>query len=281
MRSWSYRLLLVLAAAGALAGSAAYARADGGPSPGISTGWDGILSVSGKYRYVAIASGRETAVAAIRVRTGRVVRYGWVKGSYGIPLVAYDGSAGGLSHDGKTLVLATQPYGDAAGNITRFATFDLKRFRPRQAVTLRGLYSYDALSPDASTLYLIQYTSGRNFNRYRVRAYDLRARRLLPGVIADKREAGEQMTGVPVTRATSTDGSWVYTLYQRPRAKPFVHALDAAHRAAVCIDLPWQGKQDEIMRMRLRLSPDERRLMIGRPGTTPALTIDTKSFTVS
>src|SRR5919206_75778 len=71
------------------------------------------------------------------------------------------------------------------------------------------------------------------------------------GALADKREAGEQMTGVPVTRATSTDGSWVYTLYQRPRAKPFVHALDAAHRAAVCIDLPWQGKQDEIMRLRL------------------------------
>ena len=33
--------------------------------------------------------------------------------------------------------------------------------------------------------------------------------------IVDKREAGEAMTGWPVTRATGGDGRWVYTLYSR------------------------------------------------------------------
>jgi hypothetical protein len=282
MRSWSFRLVFVLIAASALAASSAYSRADGGgPSPGVSTGWDGVLSLSGKVRYVAIASGTETAVAQVRVRDGRVVRYGWLRGSYGIPRVAYDGSAGGLSHDGRLLVLATQPNAVTRQTVTRFATFDLKRFQLRKVVALRGAFSFDALSPDASTLYLIQYTSARNYLHYLVRAYDLRAGLLLPAKIADRREAKDQMSGSPVTRTTSADGAWVYTLYQNPSGKPFVHALDAVHRSAVCIDLPWVGKQDNLYRMRLRLSVDERRLMVVHPGQSPAMTIDTRTFAVS
>src|SRR5262249_53249701 len=184
-----------------------------------------------------IGSGSRTIVEAIRVRDGRVERWNEVKGSYGIPLVAFDGSTGGISHDGRTLVLASFTGPPTAASVTRFAVVDTGSLRLRDVLTLRGTFSYDALAPDASTLYLIQYTSVRDYNRYRVRAYDLTAGKLLPGSIVDKREPKEPMTGAPVTRVTSPDGSWVYTLYSRGQDKPFVHALNAAQRFAVCIDL--------------------------------------------
>jgi hypothetical protein len=52
----------------------------------------------------------------------------------------------------------------------------------------------------------------------------------------DPREPDEEMYGVPVTRASSPDGRWAYTLYDSPK-HPFVHALDTSGRTAACIDL--------------------------------------------
>jgi MYXO-CTERM domain-containing protein len=46
------------------------------------------------------------------------------------------------------------------------------------------------------------------------------------------------MAGYAMTRTTSADGRWVYTLYQKPSGEPFVHALDTVGAAAYCIDLP-------------------------------------------
>ena len=62
-------------------------------------------------------------------------------------------------------------------------------------------------------------------------------------VSADKAQAGWVMEGSPMTRATSADGRWVYTLYSRPGGYPFVHALDTVNGVAHCIGLPWRGDQ--------------------------------------
>src|SRR5439155_539595 len=83
--------------------------------------------------------------------------------------------------------------------------------------------------------------------RYRVRAYDLVAQKLLPGTIVDPREPDEVMAGVPVTRATTADGQWAYTLYARSSKPPFVHALDTMGREAFCIDLPLHLDQQQQM----------------------------------
>ena len=56
---------------------------------------------------------------AIRTRDGRVLRSTRLRAGFGVPLVAFDGTADGVSHDGRTLVLA-QPY-NAATKLTRFA----------------------------------------------------------------------------------------------------------------------------------------------------------------
>src|SRR5262249_37651744 len=205
-------------------------------------------------RYVTLDAGSRTVAAVVSTRRGRVVRWGSIRGAFGIPRVANDGSAGGLTHDGKSLVLATfvSPGGATA---TSFAVLSTKTLRRQKLVTVRGAWSFDALSPDGKTMFLIQYLPAGNYARYRVRAYDLAAGRLVPGAIVDKTEPGP-MVGSPVTRTTSASGAWAYTLYARDAGEPFIHALDTANRGARCIDLPWHGSQNRLWQMRLALSSD-------------------------
>jgi hypothetical protein len=267
-------LVLCLAAAAAVG----IAAADGGPSPGTFTGGPGVLGSRGEIRYVALGGARTTTVAAVRVRDGRVLRYTSIKGWFGVPLVANDGSAGGLSADGRTLVLATWAGQPSARTVSRFAVLATRTLRLRHAIVLRGSYSFDAISPDGSTMYLIQYLSSANYTDYRVRAYDLAGGELVPGAIVDKREPAEQMQGSPVTRAPGRGGSWAYTLYSRSVDNAFVHALDTAHRSAVCVDLPWRVDLGTTVRM--SLSADGTQLVLRQPAIGLLAQIDTTSFRV-
>jgi hypothetical protein len=268
------RLLLVILL---LLAPAAAAGADGGPSPGTTVGWDGVLSPDGLVRYVAIPGRTGTTLAAVRVDGGRVLNFVNIPGSFGVPLVTQNGQAGGLSRDGRTLVLATYARPDGGG-ATRFAIFDTKRLRLTRVLTLKGSYSYDALSPDAKTMYLIEYAQGATAARYRVRALDLARDRLLPGAIADKRLWGDYMRGFPVARATTTDGGWVYTLYGKNDGTAFVHMLDAKHRAAVCVNLPWRHTQQAIGLVRLSLRGNQ--LVLTQHGTGMLALVDRTSFAV-
>jgi len=260
----------------AAAAATCAAAAGGGPSPGVSTGSGGVVSRAAGLRYVALPFQRSTVVQAVRVHGGRIARFNSFPGSYGIPLVGFDGSTGGLSADGNTLVLAS-----ATGR-SQFRLLDTRTLRTRQIVTLNGTFSYDALSPDASTLYLIQHVSSPNTSasRYYVRAYDLEQGRLLKKIIFDTREKWGLMSGSPITRTTSVGGRWVYTLYARPGGHPFVHALDSANRRAVCVDLPWHGSQVPVWRMKLRLTAGQSKLVV-HGNKTPRLVIDTKTYRVT
>jgi hypothetical protein len=234
--------------------AAVAAAADGGPSPGVAWGGSGIVAQNGQVRYVAIPTGRTTVVEVVQVHGGTVLRSNSIRGLYGVPWVAADGSAGGLSRDGRTLVLAS--FTNTPGQLatTRFALLRTRTLHRFRGVALRGSFSFDALSPDASTLYLIQYTSARDYRRYRVRAYDVASRRLIPGAIVDKREPDEAMAGSPASRATSGDGRWAYTLYARQGRPPFVHALDTVGKTAFCVDLPLRLSQQRQMQLRFRFS---------------------------
>ena len=262
---------LVVAATSLAIGAATAA----GPTPGVVTGWDGIATSTGQFRFVAVTSSRDTVLQKIATRGGRVVRFASVRGFYGIPLVSWDGTATGLTRDGKSLVLSTYP---AAGAFTRFAVYDSRTLKVRQRVALRGVWSLDALSPDGATLFLIKYLRGDDYANYRVRAYDLRANRLIAGSIVDKREP-EAMTGSPMTRATSSDARWAYTLYGRDADAPFIHALDTRNRAAVCIDLPWRVSKDALSNVRMRIGKDG--LVLSQRGTGRLATVDLRTFAVS
>lgn len=247
------RLLTAVCATLALAPAAA--SAGGGPSPGVALGWTGVLARDGTVRYVTLPAGPRTVVVAIRPDGGQVARFAALRGSYGIPMVAFDGTTDGLTADGRTLVLtgvSTNP----ARRSSPFAVLDVKRMRVRQTFGLRGSLSFDALSPSGKTLFLVEHLGGRQDpTRYRVRAYDLEAGRLLPRPIADRRLGVSVMRGLPAARATSRDGRWAYTLYQGGD-HPFVHALDTVRRAAACIDLPHRARSAS------RLSLNGSRLLV-------------------
>lgn len=233
------------------------AFADGGSAPVAA---EGVLAPGGKIRYAALTNGRSTTVNASHLN-GVVIQWRDIRGRWQIPGVAFDGTAGGLSGDGRTLVLMrlqTAP-------IPTRSVFQVMRtsdLAPVQRVVLNGNFAYDALSPDGSRLYLIEHVSSSNLSRYIVRAYALDERRLLPGRIADRTQRGWVMAGYPVTRATSADGRWAYTLYARPGGYPFVHALDTARGVAHCIGIPWRGNQNPLWRLRLSLRDGGRTLSL-------------------
>ncbi len=213
-----------------------------GPQLSPVQGGSGVTSRDGTTRYLVVdAGGARSLVEAVQTHGGRVTSSYVLNGSWGVPLITLGGETGGLSRDGQLLVLANR---EPPGPRTAFVLMYTHPLAPEQIVSLTGNFAFDALSPDAGTLYLIQHGVG-DPTQYRVRAYDLRRNRLLPYVIADKRQAGWTMTGYPVARATSSDGRWIYTLYRNDGGYPFVHALDSVHRSAVCIGLPWPARQSQ------------------------------------
>jgi hypothetical protein len=112
-----------------------------------------------------------------------------------------------------------------------------------------------------------------------VRAYDLRAHRLLPGRIADKTQASWVMHGFPATRVTSRSGRWVYTLYTNPGGYPFVHALDTVRGVAHCVGLPWTATdQDPIVRAVLTL---QSRWLVLHVSSKPWARIDRTTWRIS
>ena len=149
-------------------------------------------------------------------------------------MITYSDPAG-LSRDGRTLVVQTL----VAGSPTKFLVLNTRTMRVREQFTLKGNYSFDALSPDASKLYLIQRVDAKNYSRYIVRAYDLKTHTLLPGRIADRTQKSWVMQGDAMTRTTSAGGRWVYTLYMNQGGTPFIHALDTVKGVAHCIGIPW------------------------------------------
>ena len=269
------RRALALAAVLGTAWAAVAAADGGGPSPGPSWGSPGKVSPEGSVRYVAIPAGAaHTVVETVRMRDGSVLRWAYLDGMFGIPMVAWDGSIGGLSRDGSRLVLATRP-----GRLsTRFVVLEPRSMKVRARVRLRGSFAFDALSPDGSLMYLIRYLGDpTSVNQpYAVRAFSWTTKTLYPGALLDRREPDEKMNGAPVTR-TGTRSGWAYTLYSRTGKRPFVHALDTVHRRAFCVDLPWKNSPTWIYSVKLRVRG--RTLDLRREGRTIAR-VDRKTLEV-
>jgi hypothetical protein len=232
-------------------------------------GRPGVTVAGSPFRFVALQAGRDTKLERIRRVNGSIDATTVVRGSFGIPGAAYDGSDTGLSADGRTLVLATfwtrRPQ-------TTLAVLNAVQMGARYMITLPGFFTVDAVSPTGRWLYLIEYRSPNNPLNYKVRAYDLAHRQLLARPVVDPREPDEKMVGMPITRVVGPGGRWVYTLYSGN--KSFVHALDTQTRRAFCIDVP-------------PVDPTSARLALG-PGPALRVTvgglyialIDTRTMTV-
>jgi hypothetical protein len=306
MAKWTPAKRIVGMAMLALAAFPVAAHGDGGM--GTMAAPAGVIGGGSPYRYVAIQprlGGAPTLVERIDVDGGKVDRWWYLRGRYVVPAVAYDGTGGGLSADGRTLVLTQLPAPRRyPQKWSRFAVLDTAlqlrhpsrsgERRPRHAISrfsLRGVYSFDAISPDGETIYLIHYLPSRGPIAYEVRAFDLSTGRLLPDPIVDPEEAGERMQGLPITRAMSPDGRWAYTLYDGNGKEPFLHALDTVRGRAVCLDLPQLEGRRDLFGFGLRVGGSGRELTVLSAATSarrppdighaePLLRVDTRSFVV-
>jgi hypothetical protein len=269
MRGMRTRLLLPLVLLFLLPPSAA---ADG-PTTSRGAGIDGVVSSGGADRFTALPAGARTVLMRSRPAAGRVVQVALLSRTWDVPVVANDGTAGGLSADGRTLVLM-QPARRLPRRVSRFSVLDARRLGRRQTIVLDGDWSFDAIAPDGATLYLTR-TLNASATRYSVRAYDLRARRLIRKPVVDPSEPGEPLRGQPVTRTTGPGGRWEYTLYVGG-PEPFVHALDTVRRTSICIDLPKRvAKARRVWSLDLRLHGDRiavvdrGRVLASAPRTRP------------
>jgi hypothetical protein len=265
--------IAALVAAGAAAGSAG---ADGLPVGGIDVGPSGVTLPAADVRYVALRAGPNTLVAGVERPGGRVLGTRLLDGRFTIPAVALDGSAGGLSADGETLVLI-RPRTGFPRKETILAVVGTGRLRVRETIALAGDFSFDALSPDGSLLYLVQYVDRRDPTRYVVRGYDLERGRLLPEPVVDPKVFGDVMRGYPLTRIVSLDGRWAYTLYDGGGGIPFVHALDTAEGTAACIAVEALAGHADLMDARLAIAGGGEELRVVARAETVAI-VDTTSL---
>src|SRR5215475_3045994 len=79
----------------------------------VAATWAGVAAADGvgpggAHRFITVPANRGTVVETVSVRGGRVLNSRFLRGYFGIPMVAYDGSTDGISHDGRRLVLVSQ-----------------------------------------------------------------------------------------------------------------------------------------------------------------------------
>src|SRR3954453_9293363 len=246
------------------------AAGDGFPQAAEQAG-AGVPPPHGR-QYVAVGVDQSHTMLTT-LEYGGVTGWSELDGAFGIPMVTQS-ATGGLSHDGRTLILQEV----ALAAPTQFVVVDARTLRERSRFILDGIYSFDALSPDGLMLYLVQRVDARDYSHYVVRAYDLVHHRLVAGRIADRTQKGWVMHGEPLSRGTSPDGRWVYTLYSNPGGFPFVHALDTVRGVAHCVGIAWPQGKDQGPLWNLLVVPDGRSVDIHWQSGRPFYRLDTVTW---
>jgi hypothetical protein len=222
----------------------------GYPSTFAMQGGVGVVSRDGETHFAAMRFGADTRIVA----SGSKTLERTIAGSFGIPTLRDNLPGLSMFRSGTKFMLQSLAGDPRVVKTTSFRTVRTADLKVLDTIRLKGVWSFDALSPNGRWLYLTQHRSIDNLMEYVVRAYDLRAGRLVPGRIADRTQTGWVMHGWPAARTESRDGRFVYTLYGNPNGFPFVHALDTMKRQAHCIGIAWQGgDQGPLMQFSLRV----------------------------
>ncbi len=173
-------------------------------------------------------------------QTGTVLSQLQLPGYYQLPPATISGVPGGLSPDGRWLVL--ESFDRASSGVpsaTHLLLVDTSYAKPIQQIDLKGFFQFDAISNDGKRLFLIQYVSNTD---YYVRQFDVGIGQLNPTIIFDKTDGSAAMAGLRLSGVASRDGRWLYSLYIRQDKSPFIHALSLeGSLIAFCLDLPGSG----------------------------------------
>lgn len=143
---------------------------------------------------VAASAGGKTTVRELTVQPGLGGPQTTVDSGWRLPTIGYDPTPVGLSADGSTVVLVEARAAAAASTkaptSTRFAVVRLSDLHhPPRIIALPGNFDYDAVSPDGSTLYVVEHLSSGPAGHYQVRVVDVASGALHDGVVADDRSA--------------------------------------------------------------------------------------------
>ncbi|HXI97212.1 MAG TPA: hypothetical protein VNG04_13860 [Candidatus Acidoferrum sp.] len=213
----------------------------------------GALAPDGKHLYAVGSS----SLQDIDPHSGMIVRALKLPGSYSLPPATLGGIPGGLSQNGRWLVLKT---GGAEGP-SHMLLVDTSQFRVAAHIDLDGYFEFDAIDNTGQRLYVIEYTNITQ-GYYRVRVYEVAAGRLGSYTVIDKGGDGtpEAMTGVRLSGVFSPDGGWLYSVYARQGSGAFVHALNLTMPFAYCLDLPDSGSPSDAFHWSLALTADGKHL---------------------
>jgi hypothetical protein len=223
-------------------------------------------------RLVALPTKGGTVVA----RIGETVYMSrLLDGRYTVPVVALDQTASGLSTDGSTLVLINPRRGFPRAR-TSFVVLNTKNLRVQSRIVLQGDFSFDALSPDGTRLFLIHYLSRRDPTRYEVRSLDVPSGSS-PTPIVDKSEPDERMAGFPsLARRPRTDAGPTRSTTGRARSRSCTRST-TVNGVAHCIDLELLAGRQDLYDLRLGLGPGDSGLAV-LDGAEKLTVIDTSDF---
>jgi len=200
----------------------------GTPSPSLTH----LYAINGK------------ALSDIDPRTGAILHMLALPGAYDLPAATLTGVPGGLSHDGRWLVLQAFDTTSTIPSATHFLLIDTSFAKAPQHIDLNGFFSFDAVSNDGRRIFVIQYVTN---TEYFVRRYDVGAGQLYENVIFDKADGSTAMGGLRLGGVPSRDGQWLFSAYVRQDKGAFIHALALDDSGiAYCIDLPGNGYSADV-----------------------------------
>jgi len=227
-----------------------------------------------------VHEGSASRVEELSLPGGRAGGSQQIQGLWRLPTIGLEPLPVGLSADRSTIALVEDGRpGTYDAAQTRFAILRGSLDRPARIVTLPGAFDFDALSPDGSTLYVVEHLPARPVAHYQVRAMETSTGRLKDGVVVDKLGNGEAMAGSAVAQAQRADGM-VFTLYRGPDHM-FIHALQSAQGWAVCIDLPaLAGAADSWAGWDLVPSPDGIHVVAANAALGRVVDVDTAAITI-
>lgn len=210
----------------------------------------GTASSDWKHLY----SVRSTSLIDTNPGTGAAQRTLQLPRHYELPRATISGVPGGMSFNGKWLVLqASDQTTTGIPAASHLLVVNTTSLSTRVQVELKGWFDFDAISNDGENLYLIQYVAPQ---LYHVRLYHVEMRYLDSTVIVEKGASpSSPMAGIRLMSVPSPDGEWLYTMYARQNEGAFIHGLhlNGAPYAA-CIDLPGAGYDKDAGQFRWSLA---------------------------
>ena len=128
----------------------------------------GVPSPDWKHVYTTVAN----SLVDTDPRTGNTVNTLQLHDAYQLPPATANGLPGGLSPDGRWLVVERFEGPQAEPTATHMLLIDTAAMRIVHRADLKGYFAFDAINDEGTNLYLIQHLTGRE---YYVRLYDVGA----------------------------------------------------------------------------------------------------------